>query len=373
MPTSRSSSSLNTRIFSPTVLLQQDTRRLFITISSAATGYTIDGGVAAGSVIRYDPQDQTYKESQADTEENAEVIGVVESVSSGNYTVVTAGSIAYPSGLLNSIISGGSGGVDVLFLDTNVAGGLTGTVEIPTGSDTAIVKPVIQLAPHSIYNGIIINYIGYKIGNATAVEKAMPVGNVTYSTSGTTPGPYWRQADGFELSAADYPEMYSVYGVTNGPHKIQLTVNTAVGISNGLVDSTVTQFYAGNLTTIGTVTEVNSVDKTITITRTTDSSEIFVGSTVYCKGYSWTLTANDVLTFFVPAINNSITQGDLTLVPYINIKPMVDITIPENVSMENITVTGTADIGSIVDLEQTITQIQNDITTIKNTLRIGGS
>ena len=373
MPTSRSSSSLNTRVFSPTVVLTQDTRRLFITIDSSAAGYTIDGGVAAGSVIRYDPQDQTYKESQADTEENAEVIGVVESVSGGNYTVVTAGSIAYPSGLLNSITSGGDGGIDVLFLDPNAAGGLTGTVEIPTGSTSAIVKPVIQLAPHSIYNGIVINYIGYKIGNSTSVEKAMPVGNVTYSTPDTTPGPYWKQASGFELSTTDYPEMYEVYGIGNGTHTIKLTVNTAVGISSGLVGNVVTQYYNGNITTLGTVTEVNSVDKTITITRSSNSSELYVGSTVYCKGYSWTLVSTTVLTFFVPAIENTIKQGDLTLVPYINIKPMVDITVPETVSIENLTVTGTADIGGIVDLEQTITQIQNDITTIKNTLRIGGA
>ena len=373
MPTSRSSSNLNTRIFSPTVVLTQDTRRLFITLTSGTSGYTVDPGIVAGNVIRYDPLDNSYKKSQADTEQNAEIVGVVESITGPLYTVVTSGSIAYPTSALNSIVEGGTGGIDVLFLDPDTAGGLTGAVEIPTGSSSAIVKPVLQVAPHSIYNGIVVNYIGYKIGNAAAVEKLMPVGNLVWSPPGVDPGAYYRKAEGFELTVADYPDMYNLYGLSSGSHTVELTVNTAIGITSNLVGANVTQYYNGSLTNIGTVISYNSVSKTITVTRTTSSSDIINGSTVYAKGYSWTLQNNTPLTFTVPAVQNTVQQGDITLVPYISIKPMVDITIPESISINDLTVTGNADVGTIVDLEQTILQIQADITTIKNTLRIGGS
>lgn len=373
MPTARSSSNLNARIFTPTLILTQDTRRLFITINSSGAGYTVDAGIAAGDVVRYDPQDQTYKKSVADTEENAEVIGVVESISGSNYTVVTAGSIAYPTSRLNSILDGGTGGKDILFLDTSIAGGLTGTIEIPTGSSTAIVKPVLQTAPHSIYNAIVINYIGYKIGNAAGAEKAIPVGNVVYATPNSDPGPYYKKADGFELSVTDYPEMYAVYGLTNGPHTIKLILDSSTGISSGLNGGNVTQYYNSSITNIGTVTAWNAGENSLTVTRTENSAALVNNSTVYCNGYSWKLVSNTPLTFTVPAVDTTIKQGNIELVPYIAIRRMVDITIPNTISVENIEATDSISVGAISDLEQTISQIQTDITTIKNILRIGGS
>lgn len=373
MPTYRSSSSLNTRVFSPTVVLTQDTRRLFINLTATDPNYSIQGGIIAGDVIRYDPLTTTYKKSQADNEVNAEVIGIVESVNSGVYTVVTAGSIAYPTARLNSIIEGSSGGVDILFLDPNTAGGLTGAVVIPTGGTSAIVKPVVQVAPHSIYNGIVLNYIGYKIGNAVEAPQFAPVGNIVYANENSDPGLYYKKADGFELVISEYPDMYELYGLTNGPHTIQLTVNSAVGISSSLVGTNVTQFYNGTLTTIGTVTDYNSVNKTITLTRTQNAPEIYQGSTVYAKGYSWSLTAFTPLTFTVPAINNTIQQGNITLVPFISTKPTVSVNIPDTISVENLQVSGTASVGAITNLEQKIAEITADITSIKSILRIGGS
>jgi hypothetical protein len=134
-----------------------------------------------------------------------------------------------------------------------------------------------------------------------------------------------------------------------------------------------TQYSNGSLTTIGTVAAINSVTKQITLTRTGTSSSISVGATVYCKGFSWTLSSQTVKTFTIPPVDNVVQQGDLTLVPFINTKPLVGVSIPDTISIEGLVVTGTAEIGGIADLEQAITQIQSDITTIKNTLRIGGS
>ncbi len=102
MPSCRSVSSQNTRVFAPHVILQQDTTRLAITLTTGQ-GYTLASGLTAGDVIRYDPTNKQYLKAQADTEENAEVVGVIESGKTAPYTVVIAGSIAYPSERLTLI------------------------------------------------------------------------------------------------------------------------------------------------------------------------------------------------------------------------------------------------------------------------------
>ena len=60
MPSSRSSSSINTRVFAPTTILTQDTRRLAFTIKSSGDGYTMESGITAGDVIRYNPKNNSY-------------------------------------------------------------------------------------------------------------------------------------------------------------------------------------------------------------------------------------------------------------------------------------------------------------------------
>ena len=378
MPSSRSSSSINTRVFAPTTILTQDTRRLAFTIKSSGDGYTMESGITAGDVIRYNPKNNSYVKSKADTETNAEVVGVVESVAGINFTIVSSGSIAYPTSKLNTILdeNGLTADRDVLFLDPATSGGLTGTIDIPTDTTSVIVKPVIQLAPHSVYNGMVMNYIGYKVGNATAVESAgAPVGSLVYATpTSTSVGEYYKRIDsGLVLDVADYSELYSIYGTAYGTSTVVIVVDSAVGVSSSLIGNPMTQYSNGSLTTIGTVAAINSVTKQITLTRTGTSSSISVGATVYCKGFSWTLSSQTVKTFTIPPVDNVVQQGDLTLVPFINTKPLVGVSIPDTISIEGLVVTGTAEIGGIADLEQAITQIQSDITTIKNTLRIGGS
>ena len=83
MPTTTSQ---NTRIFAPQVYLTQDTTRLMIKLKSGE-GYTIPSGLTLGDVIRYDPQTIGYTLSSANNEQNAEVVGVIESISSGEYVL----------------------------------------------------------------------------------------------------------------------------------------------------------------------------------------------------------------------------------------------------------------------------------------------
>ena len=279
MPSSRSSSSINTRVFAPTTILTQDTRRLAFTIKSSGDGYTMESGITAGDVVRYNPKNNSYVKSKGDNETNAEVVGVVESVAGINFTIVSSGSIAYPTSRLNIILdeNGLTADRDVLFLDPATSGGLTGTIDIPTDTTSVIVKPVIQLAPHSVYNGMVMNYIGYKVGNATAVESAgAPVGSLVYATpTSTSVGEYYKRIDsGLVLEVADYSELYSIYGTAYGTSTVVVVVDSAVGVSSSLIGNPMTQYSNGSLTTIGTVAAINSVTKQITLTRTSSSSSI---------------------------------------------------------------------------------------------------
>lgn len=377
MPTSRSSSNQNTRVFSPTVVLSQETQSIFITLKSGDANYSMQGGLTAGDVIYYNPSTETYTKSQADSEDTAEVVGVIESISGNSYKVVISGSIVYPQTRLDLIKDedGGTTKLDILFLDPQTAGGLTGYVDAPaTGEDPVIVKPVIQLAPHSIYNGIVVNYIGYKIGNgAAAATNLVPVGNVVYAAETSSPGEYYKRIDeGLVLSATEYTDLYNIYGTSYGTHKTVITLDSATNISSTLVGKTV-QVYNNGLTTIGTVSAVSSTAKTLTLSRSSTSSTIPTSGTIYCNGHSWTLVSQQVTEFTVPPVPSTITQGTLKLIPFISTKNQVNVSIPETTTLQDVVVSSNLGVGTITDVEQAIIQIQTDINTIKNILRIGGS
>jgi hypothetical protein len=377
MPTSRSSSSQNTRVFSPTVLLTQDTKSLFISLQSGQ-GYTLQSGLTFGDVIRYDPGEKLYLKSQGDTEENAEVVGVIETIVGDVHKVVISGSIAYPQHRLDLMKdeNGVTADLDLLFLDTETPGGLTGFITAPAaGQDPIIVKPVIQLAPHSVYNGIVVNYIGYKVGNgAGQAANLVPVGNIIHALETASPGENYAKIDkGLILSTTDYPELYSLYGVDFGNHEVKLTLDSSSNITSTLVGKSA-QAYDNGLKTIGTVTEINSATKTLTITRTSTSSTIPTNGTIYSNGYSWTLVGSSITKFTVPPVTSTVSQsGTSKLVPYIATKNIINVSIPERTTLESATILDNLEVGTITDIEQTILQLQADITTIKNILRIGGS
>ena len=391
---SNSSSSQNTRIFAPYAILTQDTSRLAIKISTGQ-GYSIVSGITAGDVIRYNPLYASggltgqYVKSQADTNTNSEVLGVVESVSGNNYTVVTHGSILYPSARLVGLC-GGAGGVDVLFLDAGISGGLTGTV-LTTTSGT-IVKPVIQLAPHGFfYNGVVVNYIGYKTGTDTA---PVPGGNFT-STGGNTrtdlgtldAGAIQYFSPQAELSSnwldisssvliskTLYPELFAIYQTNNGPYTELLTVSSTP--STLLVNKTAYQVVNGIRANVGTVTAVDSTNKQITITKTANDLMNIPGDIIFANVSGGTITtlrgtATEVSKFSISAIDSVIKpmQGTDELVPYINvssIKPTLNI--PANVYFNTLTVGGTCAIGAITNLENKISSLQSQIDTINNRL-----
>jgi len=390
---SNSSSSQNTRIFAPYAILTQDTSRLAIKISTGQ-GYSIVSGITAGDVVRFNPLFASggltgqYVKSQADTNINSEVLGVVESVSGNNYTIVTHGSILYPSNRLVGVC-GGAGGVDVLFLDAGISGGLTGTV---LGSATGtIVKPVIQLAPHGFfYNGVVVNYIGYKTGTDTAPESTgiigsggntrtdmgtLDAGAIQYFSPQAELSSNWLDISSSVLiSKTSYPELFAIYQTNNGPYTELLTVSSTP--STLLVNKTAYQIVNGIRSNVGIVTAVNATNKQITITKTANSLMNIPGDIVFSNVSGGTITtltgtATEVSQFSISAIDSVVkpTQGMDELVPYINvssIKPTLNI--PANVYFDTLTVGGTCAVGAITNLENKISSLQSQIDTLNNRL-----
>ena len=134
-------------------------------------------GVTAGDVIRYDtvPDSVSYKKytkAMGNVAENAEVVGVIETIENGVVGVVISGQIKFPSGrfatadhIATPTIGGASGGNDVYFLSAATAGGVQSLAPNKSGQ---IAKPVLQVADDGVFNAHVVNYIGYQIGGNIA-------------------------------------------------------------------------------------------------------------------------------------------------------------------------------------------------------------
>jgi hypothetical protein len=112
--------------------------------------FVISNTFAAGNVIRYNAGG--FAKSQADSESNAEVIGIVESATSTQFTVVYAGDITL-SGLTQ----------DGIYYLSEVTAGLL-TLNEPTSAGT-VSKPI--LSARNTTQGIVINYRGSLNGVST--------------------------------------------------------------------------------------------------------------------------------------------------------------------------------------------------------------
>lgn len=202
--------------------------RLFVNLDiNNMNGNTIENGVTAGDVIRFSPtpfgSTGTYRKSQANNNENAEVIGVVESVSpSGIYTVVTHGfinltgeSIELKVNPITGSTQGASGGNDVYFLSPGTAGYVQNLEPVQA---TQIVKPILQRTYHPDYNYHVINYIGYAVAGDMIAENLsyVPVGSYTVvpdfvASQMIAERGYIDARTSQELDVDDYYEFYSVW------------------------------------------------------------------------------------------------------------------------------------------------------------------
>ena len=115
-------------------------------IGRATTQTITQAGIAVGEVVL---QDGTG--AQADTEANAEAVGIVQSVSGNDGSVVTGGKITLATG---SWPEGATAG-DVLYISPTTAGALTKTAPTTNGD---ISKPMVVCLSTS--TGVVTNYRG---------------------------------------------------------------------------------------------------------------------------------------------------------------------------------------------------------------------
>jgi len=159
-----------------------------------------------GDVVRFDPADSTWKLAQANTAENSEVVGVVSNAQAGSFKITYAGYINLSR---YAAISS-----PVLFLDSSVAGGLTGS---PPSAIGTVVKPVLTRSTGTS-GFIVMNYLGTQIGGSSTVsiEEIQPVGTIMpYAAEGTVPDT-WLECNGASYGVTQYPELYTALLSTTG-------------------------------------------------------------------------------------------------------------------------------------------------------------
>ena len=362
---SYSSSSQNTRVFAPYAIITQDTSRLFIKIKNdpSNVGYAVQSGITLGDVIRFNPLYAVagvtgmYTKSQADSDANAEVLGVVESIENNSYTVVTHGSILYPNNRLVGLC-GANGGLDVLFLSPGISGGLTGTAEI--GSVSSIVKPVIQIG------GSAAGAAGF-VGSD---ENSRSVGEIIWASEDAVLEENWiNLSEDVLLEKDNYPELFSIYKTDNGPWQEQLTFSSTPNVY--LQNKNTYQIDdSGFKVNFGTVTEINNIEKSIIITRSTPNSTTvsldkqYVNNVVSGAITDLNFVSKKVYKFTIPAVKSDINpkQNDVVLVPYINsrAKPFI-LNFSTNPVFDNLIIGQTLSVGSITNVENKILAMQYQI------------
>lgn len=159
MPSCSNSSNISSAINSLNITQGSAGSRFFVQIDTVI-------GLTAGDVIRWDVPTNGYTASKADTPENSEVFGIIESYNptTQKFNVVMGGSVDLSASALAVIPSsptGGGGGNDIYFLSGVTAGKLQ---NLAPDNINHIIKPVYQVAPHGTYSGTIVNYSGYRLG-----------------------------------------------------------------------------------------------------------------------------------------------------------------------------------------------------------------
>ena len=264
MPCSSSSNIKSTATF---INVTQGGSRLMLSIASADYA----AGVTAGDVIRYSVPDTQYVKSKADELATSEVVGIVESKSGDSLNVVIYGSILLPATSIeattpSSDTTTGGGGNDIYFLSSTTAGKVR--VTAPTGQ-TDIIKPIYQVSPHGLgaYTGIVMNYIGYKIGGDVQayLQGGFDGGVGTISTvisgalNGTNtqlPTFYVDASISHVLPISEYPAFWNRYVKSFGYQDILLTNIVANASYIGQRITPITGNYSGTI--IGTLPTVST-------------------------------------------------------------------------------------------------------------------
>lgn len=376
MPSCSASSNIRTTIINNTSTHTSGSRIFFNITTAPDQGYTIGSGITAGSVIRYDPTTYSYELSKADSPAKAEVIGVVESfsVSSGDtvFVVVANGLINYPENLNGMPSSyggcdpimdgtGGLGGYDIFFLSDQCAGKIQ--AQEPDSAGT-IVKPIIQQLKLPNYNAIVLNYIGYEVGNeATAtLTQSNLAGNIVQVPDGTeVSSDFLDISTQIEVDKAQNEELFALFGTNYGYYYEQVTLTDPP--IPGWTNITLNQFIGGRLTSTGVITEVNVAKQLVVVKKLYNQPLIDLNYPITIGGYAYKIQNSEVVKFTIPSVDASdITfktnenSTPTTLKPYIKRKSDTSfVSIPSRLKLAGLT------LGSINDVEDTIDYICTEL------------
>jgi hypothetical protein len=313
-------------------------------------------GLTAGTVIRYDVPTSGWTASKADNAANSEVFGVIESYDStiAKYQAVIYGSINISTSLLADMGSGGgSGGNDIYFLSGVTAGKLQNLA--PTDL-TNIVKPVYQVAPHGSYSGVVINYLGYRIGGdieASIIDEDLGNLQIVIGDNQFTEG-YVDCSISHELPISDYPEFYQKYGTQYGyVEKIVVTESIIGGsIQIGMKATQPTSGY------VGTIVNINSANKILYLYRAPNTTlastaRSLIVATSNTTSQTFTISSTEIYAVQSPVItlsqplNISGKDGTNVVTQKVNVaikvKPQgIKINVPSAVTVTSLTASSIA-------------------------------
>jgi hypothetical protein len=355
MSSCTNSSNIQSNLITQVIREEGDGKRVAFKITTTDAG--ISAGVTVGSVLRYDVPTNMYMPSIADQPDTAEVIGIVETVQDGTYTIVASGLIKYPgiTGIINrysagcsaqdGTTAGGSGGADIFFLSDGCAGKLQALEPITTGH---IVKPVMQRVAVGEYNGIVLNYIGYEVANAGTSDQTtvVPAGAVYYAPRTDNYEGFIDASASTEYDVSQYPELYDIFKTDYGNYEETVKLDSAGINLSTIINSTITQKNSLNVViSTGTIVKTDQTNSTITIKKDSTQEKTNLSSKLVVGTLRFVPLASDVTAFTVPSvpeqkINYTATSGskEETLVPYMRIqKDVTSVFVPDNIQIDSIT------------------------------------
>ena len=382
------SNSSNIRTVSLNLNVSSVGARLITTVDKTPSdgAYTVDAGITAGDVIRYDVTTSTpsYKPSRANNVENAEVVGVVESATDDSMEVVIFGQIVFPTDRFNNTgdPEGASGGNDVYFLSAGTSGDVS---SLAPDQVTQVVKPVLQRMDSGDFNAVVLNYIGYLVGGEVAAEDANSaiIGSVyEYVDIGQTlPSAHLKVSDdSHSLSVSNYNALYKKFGTTFGFTEV-ITLQSSDKVLGSMKGQRILQKDGSKTTYSGRIHSVDSVNNTLTIKRSGGQNQVDTTKKIIIRNLQYDVTSTEITEFTTPKItkntNTTASVGGAPTTATFSVAMVVDdttgVTIPTNVSVDTLTVknkltTSTSEANTLDDINASVNTINTDISTIKSTL-----
>lgn len=391
MSSCTNSSNIRSTLLSQIIRESSDGKRVAFTVNSTEVGVT--SGITSGSVIRFDVGTDRYELSRADNPATAEVVGVVESISGNNYTIVANGLIIYPglAGVINSYTGGcvpsdndtdgAGGGADIFFLSDGCDGKLQLVEPTIPGH---IVKPVMQRVKVGAsgpgqYNAIVLNYIGYEVAqNATSsLTDTSPAGESTYFEKPPLSG-YLDATRTYSLSVEDYSELYAAIGTAAGDYEEEVTLVDTGSLPNlaGFVNASVVQNNINGFEySSGVVKSVDQTNKKIIVKKNSKQPLFDLSYKLRLGRFSFSVNKTNVITFTTPRqeetkkqlIYSDGTKVEVTLKPYIRTNSEITkVSIPSSLNVLKITcddlITNNQNVGtSIVNFESRISSIERKL------------